>query len=601
MKSSIHILCFVLFLIVIGLNFSFSQSKYHSYDELTKEITSIVSSNKNIASVSSLSKTPDKHDLWCVTVGGKDADKRHAMLIVGGVEGDRLIGSELTLGFLNFLLKNYGKIDSITQLVNTTTFYILPRVNPDASEQFFRKPLYNRTVNGNPTDDDRDGLIDEDSFEDLNSDGIISMMRVKDSRGEWMPHPDDPRIMKKADASKGEVGIYKLYTEGIDNDGDEIWNEDDLGGVDFNRNFPHNYQFFSKGAGPYQISEPETRAVAEFCFAHPNIAIVFAFSSNDNLLNTWKKEQRQGPPQQQDQRSGRRRMSDDEDFAPRILTSVMDDDEQYYNFIGKQYQELTKFKGVPASSKGEGAFNEWAYYHFGRWSFAANPWWIPEIEIKKDSALSDTTKKQPDRKNRSMEKPENKFGKPGEEKSDEYADQIKALKWIDANGIKDGFLNWTKIKHKDFPDNEVEVGGFKPFILTNPPADSIDVIAAKENSFLAWLAGRLPKVDIANVKVEPVNGKVFRLTAEIANTGYFPTNSAMGNKARWGRNVKVTLGINKNQKISSGKPFTIIEPVKGSGGIQELVWTIISGPGETVIISAESPAVGIASKTVTLK
>jgi hypothetical protein len=311
---------------------------------MTKAINASVSSHKDIAKVESIAKTIENRDIWAVTVGDKDADSRHAILVLGGVEAERIIGSELSLRFINFLLDNYRKVDSITQLVNSSTFYILPRVNPDASEEFFQKPLYERSFNARPNDDDRDGVADEDGFEDINNDGFITMMRVKDNRGEWIPHKDDPRIMQKADPSKGEIGLYKLFTEGIDNDNDERWNEDEIGGIDFNRNFPHNYQFFSKGAGPYQISEIESRAVTEFCFSHPNIAAVFTFSSNDNLMNPWKKEQKQGPPQQTEQRSGRRRIMDDEESAPRLITSVLDDDEQYFNFISKQYQEITKFK-----------------------------------------------------------------------------------------------------------------------------------------------------------------------------------------------------------------------------------------------------------------
>ncbi|MBI4811580.1 MAG: hypothetical protein HY800_09130 [Ignavibacteriales bacterium] len=563
-----------------------------------------VSSHKDIAMIESIGKTLEKRDLWAVTIGGKDAESRRAMLIVGGVDADRLIGSELTLRFMNFLLTNYGKVDSITQLINSTTFYILPRVNPDASEEFFKKPLYARTFNAKPTDDDKDDVIDEDGFDDLNGDGLITMMRIKDNRGEWIPHTDDPRIMKKVDPSNGEVGIYKLYTEGIDNDKDEQWNEDEEGGVDFNMNFPHNYQFFSKGSGSHQISEAETRAVTDFCFSHPNIAVVFAFSSNDNLMNPWKKEQRQGQPSQ-DQRSQCRRIPmDDEEQTPRFTTSVMDEDEQYYTYISKQYQEITKLKAAPQSTKGEGAFGEWAYYHLGRWSFAANPWWIPEIEPKKDSAAIDTTKKKHQQEKKGQEG-ERKFdmvkGKGPDEKPDEYADQLKALKWLDTNRIKDGFINWTKIKHKDFPDNEVEVGGFRPYILTNPPTDSIDIIASKQNVFLAWLGTMLPQIAIRNVKIEPIDGKVFRLTADITNAGYFPSNSAMGDKARWSRNVKVLLDIGKEQSLAGGKLKIVLDPIKGNGGRHEIIWLIVSKPGESVTITAESSMTGKATQTVTLK
>ena len=587
---------FVLLLLITSAQ---SQNKYHSYDEMTKIISSVISSHNDIAKVESIGKTLEKRDVWAVTVGGRESDKRHAMLIAGGVEADRLIGSELTLGFLNYLLNSYGKVDSITQLVNSTTFYILPRVNPDASEAFFREPLYARTLNARPVDDDKDGLTDEDGFEDLNNDGLITMMRVKDNRGEWIPHPGDARIMKKADLSKGEQGMYKLITEGIDNDKDEQWNEDEPGGVDFNRNFPYNYRYFSRGAGPHQLSEIETRAVADFCFDHPNIAAVFTFSSNDNLMNPWKKVQ--GPPQPQEQFSGRRGTTGDDESAPKLITSVMDDDEQYFSYIGKQYQALTKFKDAPQSIKGEGAFSEWAYYHFGRWSFAANPWWIPAAEQKKDTVPPDKIKTGDKKETDSSNKSDLKMGKGPEESPDENADQIKSLKWLDANSIKDGFVNWTKIKDKDFPDNEVEVGGFRPYVTTNPPPDSIDGLAMKQNLFLAWLGNKLPVVEIRNVKIEPIDGKVFRLTADIANTGYFPTNSAMGDKARWSRNVKVTLALSKDQSLGSGKTKTIFNPIQGNGGHQEISWLIISKTGSTVTVTAESPTAGKAIQTVTLK
>jgi len=588
---------------LIFLSSAISQNKYHSYDEMVKAIEVAVSSHKDIAKVESIGQTIEKRDIWVVTIGGKDADSRHAVLIVGGAEADRLIGSELTLRFIEFLTAGYGKVDSITQLVNTATFYIIPRVSPDASEAFFRKPLYARTMNARPTDDDKDTSIDEDGFEDLNGDGLITLIRVKDNRGEWIPHPDDPRVMKKAETSKGEQGIYKLFTEGIDNDKDEQWNEDEPGGVDFNRNFPHNYQFFSRGTGPYQISEPETKAVADFCFSHANIAVVFTYSSNDNLMNPWKKEPRQGPPQEE-QRTPRRRMIDDEEFAPRLVTSVMDGDEEYTSYVSSKYQEITKLKGAPQSTKGEGAFNEWTYYHFGRWSFAANPWWIPEIEQKKDTVASDSAKmkRQEDKKGPGGdEKVDIRKGKSPEEKPDEYADQLKTLKWIDANKMDEAFIPWAKISDKDFPDKEVEVGGFKPYVTTNPPGDSIEVIALKQNSFLAWLGTKLPKIEIRNVRVEPIGGKVFRLTTDIANTGYLPTNSAIGDKARWSRNVRVTLNLSKHQSLGSGKTNIILEPIKGNGGRQEITWLIVSSPEESVTITAESPVAGSATQTVTLK
>lgn len=592
MKLSKLAVVFALLLSTAGTGLTGAQPKYHNYDEMTREISSMVSSHKNISSVASLFKTAGGRDLWCVTVGGPQAGKNHAMLVVAGVEAERLIGTELALNFLSHLMTNYGKVDSVTKLLNSTTFYVVPRADPDASEQYFLRPSYQRTASGEPSDDDKDGLTDEDGYNDLDGDGIITMIRVRDDRGEWMAHPEEPRIMKKADRSKGEAGAYKIYTEGFDDDLDESWNEDPPGGTAFNRNFPHNYQYFSPGSGQYPLSDGAARAMAEFCFSHPDISLVFTFSGNENLMNPWKKEAKQGGGAQTDVRRGRRSMSDDEEASPRLVTSVLDDDEQYFNYFSKHYQDLTGFKKAPPGLKGEGAFNEWAYYHFGRWSVSADPWWVPEAEAKKDTARRDSAmvKKEPERK-----------GGGKEEKPDEYAAQINALKWFAANGMNDRFVGWTKIKHKDFPDSEVEVGGFRPFCLVNPPPDSINSLAMKQNSFLIWLAAKLPTVEIKNVSVKSVGGKVFRVTASVVNDGYLPTNSAIGSKSRWPREMKISLGLTKGQKLAAGKMVEIIPPVNGSGGSRELTWLVISGQGEKITITAESPAAGSSTQTISLK
>ena len=580
---------FILFLLLILSTFlSLAQSKYHTYEEMTKDLKSLTSSGQNIANMISLGTTIERRDIWAVTLGGKNADTRHAVLIVGGAEADRIIGSELALEFMRSLIRGYGTLDSITSLVNSTTFYIIPRVNPDASEAFFGTPRYARKFNARPVDEDHDGTSDEDGPDDINSDGLITLMRVLDSRGEWIPHPDDPRIMKKADRSKGETGMYKVLTEGFDNDKDEQWNEDERGGVDFDRNFPHNYRSFSPGAGPYQISETETRAVTEFCDSHPNIAVVITFASGDNLHNPWKKEPRQGPVLPEGRSRRRMMMEDGEDYTPRLITSVLEDDEQYYSYISEKFREITKLKGAPSGVKTEGSFCEWGYYHFGRWSLSAVPWWIPESEEKGP----DTTQKK---------RPETRKERGPEEKPDEYTDQIRALKWFDSQGNKDDFVNWQEVRHRDYPDQKVEVGGFRPFVLINPPAESIGTIAQRYNTFITWLASRLPDISINNIRVEPIGGKIFRIKADIVNTGYFPTNSAIGNRVRWPRNVKVSVGLSKNQKLTSGNPVTILRPIGGNGGREEMTWLVIGNAGDAVTITAGSPIAGTATETVRLK
>src|SRR5205085_7544642 len=122
--------------------------------------------------------------------------------------------------------------------------------------------------------------------------GLITWMRIQDPEGEYILDPVDPRLMMKADKSKGETGAWKLLTEGRDDDHDGAFNEDGPGGVNFNRNFPYNYKFFTPDAGINQVSEIETRVLADFVVDHPNIAIVFTFGAADNLVQTPKVDEK---------------------------------------------------------------------------------------------------------------------------------------------------------------------------------------------------------------------------------------------------------------------------------------------------------------------
>jgi hypothetical protein len=188
-----------------------------------------------------------------------------------------------------------------------------------------------------------------------------------------------------------------------------------------------------------------------------------------------------------------------------------------------------------------------------------------------------------------------------EQQPDEYAEQLKALKWYDANGYKDLAVPWTKIKHRDFPDREVEVGGPKPYVLTNPPADSLNTFAQPYMKFLAYLAGQLPTISLNNAKVEKVNENVFRLTIDVVNNGYFPTNSNLGVRVRWPRNVYLALGLANDQSLASGKAKQPLRPIKGNGNYQTMTWLIVGRSGSTVSVTAESPTAGKATETITLR
>ena len=583
-------------------------SPYAAFAKQAEELGKL----KNVK-LSVLGRSAAKRDVILLTLG-TEAKHKPAILILGNVYAPQLAGSNLAMRLATRLANDKDAAD----ILNRVTVYIIPRPNPDGTELFFARPYTERATNTRATDDDRDGAIDEDGFEDLNKDGWITMLRVADPAGPYMEHPDDKRILIKADPAKNETGKYQLYSEGIDNDKDGKFNEDGPGGVDFNRNFTFDYPYFKPGAGPNQVSEPETRAVVDFAFDHQNIAIVFAFSIHDNLAKPWKPNA--GAEKQ------------------RIKKKILTKDAPYFDFIAKRYQEIHGGKNAPDSPPAQGGFVHWAYFHFGRWSFGARPWWPTKpqdkkSENKKPQDKTDTEKpkepakdaqkdkaakkdkseeedkgKDADKKNEGEAKPAepdkpDKPDKPGESKkrSDEKRGraEIDQLKWLKENGI-DGFVNWTPVKHPDFPNRKVEVGGFKPLLLLNPPVDKLEPLAEKYFKFLGELVNLLPQLKIDQVKIEPLGQQVYRITIKVINNGYLPTMPQMGQRARVAHPLQIEWNLPKDAKLIKGHARMQLKPLSGRGGHVEQTW-LLRTKAKKLSFSVYSPSVGIVSKTIELK
>src|SRR5690606_25082772 len=124
--------------------------------------------------------------------GGMPVNDRPGVLMVANLEGDHLVGSSHALETVRYLLAN-ATTPAVKQMLDNQVVYIFPRLNPDGAELAFAAVKTGQKTNMRPYDDDNDGRIDEDPPEDLNGDGVISVMRVKDPRGAYMIDPADPR------------------------------------------------------------------------------------------------------------------------------------------------------------------------------------------------------------------------------------------------------------------------------------------------------------------------------------------------------------------------------------------------------------------------
>jgi hypothetical protein len=261
---------------------------YHNPNAVNSLLKSWNSKYPQLTKIINIGKSEGKTDLLVLRIAARsqvDPDSRTAVFVSANLEGTHLVGTEAALMLAQKLLTKYGSDEKITQLLQNRAVYVAPLLNPDAAKSYFSDVRFERQTNDKPTDDDADGLVDEDGPDDLNKDGQITKMRVKDPEGTWFPHPNDKRLMKTADENKGETGVYKIYTEGLDNDGDGEYNEDPAGGIALNRNFPHDFEYGVKQAGMWPTSAKESIAILNFLVKRTNIAMVLNFSSENTILN----------------------------------------------------------------------------------------------------------------------------------------------------------------------------------------------------------------------------------------------------------------------------------------------------------------------------
>ena len=269
-------------------------NRLYDFDELYAHFDRLVEATPDLLSMQVIGHSVENRELRVYTLSdpqtGTEAEKP-AMWIDGNVHGNEVQGGEAVLYTAWYLLENFGTNERVTELVERTTFYLLPMVNPDGRASWFADAHSASSSRSGyqPLDDDRDGVADEDGPNDLDGDGHITQMRKHvPGEGTHRLDPDDPRVMVRVpENDEGLRGDWILLgREGLDDDGDGRVNEDGPGGYDMNRAWPSSWQpdHVQRGAGPYPLYWPETRAIAGFLFDHPNIGAVQSFHNAGGMI-----------------------------------------------------------------------------------------------------------------------------------------------------------------------------------------------------------------------------------------------------------------------------------------------------------------------------
>ena len=446
--------------------------KYHSTDETYALLESWAALYPELTNLYSIGQTLKGTPLKVLEITNKQtgtAQEKPGYYYDGNIHSGELTAAEVILHFAWYLLSHYGKDPYVTRLVDTRTFYLRPKFNPDGADIALNTPLNLRST-PRPYDEDRDGLLDEDPPNDLNQDGSITLMRVRNPHGLWKVSSQDSRIMVRRDTGDYEGEFYHLYSEGIDDDNDGYFNEDGIGGIDMNRNFPRNWgmEFQQRGAGPYPLSEPETQATLEFINSHRNITGVFHGHTSGGFLyrlpsaTSW------------------------DDFPAADQRLIVELSDKYRLTTG---QPVRPSYSDPRQHR-YGTLISWAYWDFSVVGFVPEFWGGFGSDYDNDGTITES----------------------------------ELLLWVQKELGGEGFVNWAPYQHPQL--GAVEIGGWKTkFVRQNPPPKFLKTEIEKYVPWMLWLAEISPHVVINKVSTSELNsGGLIKVNVELANVGYLPTN-----------------------------------------------------------------------------
>jgi hypothetical protein len=497
---------------------------YFTYDELTDFLKDLNRAYPNITELKSFCKSDMGRDVWMFIINNPKTGKAEEKpgYFLNQIHASEVIAAASNCYTLWYLLDNYGKDDYVTKIVDNIAWYVVPRLDVDTAEAYLTGKSSGEDPN--PIDDDKDFKFNEDPPEDLDGDGFVVQMRKKDPKGEWKISEEDPRMMIKKAKDELEGTFYKIYSEGIDNDGDGKINEDSYlpySGSLSNRNYPGNWrpQAVQWGGKLYPMQEVVTRAEIEFMATHPNVAIYVqshccgrvilrppttatddAFKHKSDLelfkVATARMVERSGwdlgtsvfdwswPPGTPNTK--RSQVWRDKDGKLKNLPEGMDlEDSSYSGFVS----ELCGCQDDYSYDRGYFAYGssiETMYEMFGVFAFADEHWRHPDYD--KDLEISEKER----------------------------------LKWNDDEMGGKIFIDWHGYDHPTL--GRVEIGGWRRAKVSPPEGELIQKECEMGKNYKVYLAGLIPELKIkAESKALDKSAGIYQVDISVDNDGYLPT------------------------------------------------------------------------------
>lgn len=449
--------------------------------------------------------------------GTGPASEKPALWVDGNSRGGELAGSMACLALLQRLAAGHGRDELVTALLDSRTFYILPRMAPDGAEHCLATGEVvqsgRRSAIFEPL---RGGLLPAD----VDGDGRILQMRVEDPRGEWKASRRDPRLLLRRSPDDRHGPFYRLYREGF--------LDGPLGGPvrmgagtldrDLTRNFPG-----SDGHGGCPLSEPETRAVADFLRSRPNLCAALSFRSSE----------------------GRICLPAPKPMPPR--------DAALMRLFGQRASEITGYPLVADALPGD--FVDWVYSELGLVALRSSLWSLPRMAGLELGTAEPTE-----------------------------TELLAILRWLDRERGGEGFQAWSLYQHPQL--GPVEIGGWDLLTtwLNPPPGDDLEEECRRNAELALSMASALPRLVSVGCREEQVGWAdaeegadeelslpvaLRKVVLEVANDGFLPTwITEIGRTRRVP--VQVELLLPEGVELLLGVARAEMAPLAGTGTVHVL-------------------------------
>lgn len=501
-------------------------NRYFTNQELETALQEWSQAYPKLISLAELGKSYEERPIWLLTVtnqeSGPDTDKP-AVWIDANIHATEIAGTTTALKLIHTLLTEHGKDHDITRLLDTSVYYIVPRLNPDGAELAMDEiPQYVRSgVRPYPWDEKGEGLHSQD----IDQDGRILQMRIQDPNGNWKISSLDPRLMERRGPDEHGGEYYRILPEGSleDYDGYQIKLAKSYYGLDFNRNFPLDWrpEADQQGAGPYPASEPEIKALVDFITNHRNINAALTYHTYSGVILR--------PPS----------AHPDEEMDANDLW--------VYKAIAKRGSELTGYPNLSVyhdfryhpKEITTGAFDDWVYSHLGIFAFTVELWDIVGRAGIKERKYIEWFRDHP------------------------HEEDLKILKWADENAAEGAYVDWYEYDHPQL--GLIELGGWNNFYTwRNPPQHFMGEEAERNIPFALALGYMMPHLEVHTLKTTRISEGTYTLNLVVDNTGFFPSyTSNQGRKRGVMREVRIELEIPEGVKILNGKQKSVLGHLEG--------------------------------------